>query len=164
MMFQCKLTHYRKGESMKREEMITIVSQKMKLIRTEYNYTQEQMADILGISKKTLVQIEKQRIECGWTVAVAVCTLFRNSMILQTALGGNPLMFISLIANEGLIHVDKNEVNDKLWWRTIENKTNWRIQQNLVHTCFRILNPEGRIIFYTFSKDIALEEFQKHIF
>lgn len=164
MMFQCKVTHYRKGESMKREEMITIVSQKMKLIRTEYNYTQEQMADILGISKKTLVQIEKQRIECGWTVAVAACTLFRNSMILQTALGGNPLMFISLIANEGLIHVDKNEVNDKLWWRTIENKTNWRIQQNLVHTCFRILNPEGRIIFYTFSKDIALEEFQKHIF
>lgn len=52
MMFQCKVTHYRKGESMKREEMITIVSQKMKLIRTEYNYTQEQMADILGISKK----------------------------------------------------------------------------------------------------------------
>ena len=46
---------------MKREEFIKAVSGKLKLIRTEYGITQEVMSEMLGISKKTLVETEKGR-------------------------------------------------------------------------------------------------------
>lgn len=143
---------------MNREELIQIISENIKLIRTEYDYTQEQMAELVGISKKTLVQIEKKRIDCGWSITIIMCTLFRKSTILQNVLGGNPLMFMELAAGDGTIHITKNENNDKIWWKTIENKNNWRVQQNLVHTSFRIINPEQHTVFYTLTKDIAFQE------
>ncbi|VEI05272.1 helix-turn-helix transcriptional regulator [Kurthia zopfii] len=140
---------------MNQEEIIRIVSEKLKLIRTEYNLTQEQMSEVVGISKKTLVQIEKQRVQCGWTVAVAMCTLFKSSAILQAAFGGNSLIFIGLSTGEGVLVPEQHLVNDKLWWRTIESEQNWRIQQNLVHTSFRLLNPANEIKLYTLSKEDA---------
>lgn len=148
---------------MNREQLVQIISDKIKLIRTEYNYTQEQMAEFIGISKKTLVQIEKQRNTCGWTVAVTMCTLFRNSTILQTTLGGNPLMFVQLVAGEGTVIVANNEVNDKIWWRTVENNNQWRMQQNLVHTSYRIINPNNHMVLYTLSKEEAVSHFKAFI-
>ena len=41
---------------MTREEFIAEVNSKLKLVRTEYGLTQDKMAVILGISKKTLVE------------------------------------------------------------------------------------------------------------
>jgi transcriptional regulator with XRE-family HTH domain len=49
---------------MSRILFIELVDNKLKLIRTEYNYSQEKMAKILGISKKG-------RSSLGWTAAVA---------------------------------------------------------------------------------------------
>ncbi len=46
---------------MNREAFIKIMNGKIKLIRTEYGLTQDKMALILGISKKTLIEIEKNR-------------------------------------------------------------------------------------------------------
>lgn len=148
---------------MKREELIQIASEKFKLIRTEFNYTQEQMAEFIGISKKTLVQIEKRRTDCGWTVAVAICTLFRKSTILQNALGGNPLLFMELVASEGTVVIMKKERNEKIWWKTIGNNGNWRIQQNLITTCFRVIRPDQHTVLYTLSKEIAFEELEKFL-
>lgn len=146
---------------MNRDELIRIISDNIKLIRTEYDYTQEQMVELIGISKKTLVQIEKRRIDCGWSIAIIICTLFRKSTILQNVLGGNPLMFMELAAGNGTIQITKNENNDKIWWKTIESKNNWRIQQNLVHTSFRIISPEQHAVFYTLTKDIAFQELDR---
>ncbi|PFB11956.1 helix-turn-helix domain-containing protein, partial [Bacillus cereus] len=42
---------------MNKELIIELISMKIKLIRTEKGYTQDKMAEVLGISKKTLVQI-----------------------------------------------------------------------------------------------------------
>jgi DNA-binding XRE family transcriptional regulator len=57
---------------MTREEFIKKVDQKVKLIRNEKGYTQDKMAAVLGISKKTLVQVEKERASLGWPVAITV--------------------------------------------------------------------------------------------
>ena len=46
---------------MERTEFISIMNSKIKLIRTEFDLTQEKMAEAIGISKKTLVEIEKGR-------------------------------------------------------------------------------------------------------
>ncbi len=46
---------------MDKDYITELISSKLRLIRTESRYTQEKMANVLGISKKTLVQIEKGR-------------------------------------------------------------------------------------------------------
>ena len=57
---------------MDKQEVIDLLSSKMKLIRVEKGYTQDKMAEVLGISKKTLVQIEKERTQANWTQVVAL--------------------------------------------------------------------------------------------
>jgi DNA-binding XRE family transcriptional regulator len=50
---------------MNKNEFIKLLDGKLKLIRTEYGLTQDKMASVLGISKKTLVEIEKNRKSLG---------------------------------------------------------------------------------------------------
>ena len=73
---------------MDRKEFIREMDIHLKLVRTEYGYTQEMMASILGLSKKTLVEIEKGRSSLGWMGAVAFSSLFSDSRILSSLLGG----------------------------------------------------------------------------
>ena len=68
---------------MKREEFIRSVSGRLKLIRTEYGITQEAMSEMLGISKKTLVETEKGRRELSWTEVIAVASVFEKSEVLR---------------------------------------------------------------------------------
>ena len=46
---------------MTRETFVAELDRQVKLVRTEYGFTQDVMARVLGISKKTLVEIEKGR-------------------------------------------------------------------------------------------------------
>ncbi len=46
---------------MDQDYMTELVSVQLKKIRSERGYTQEKMADVIGLSKKSLVQIEKGR-------------------------------------------------------------------------------------------------------
>lgn len=79
--------------------VIKMLSGKIKLVRVEFDYTQDQMATVLGISKKTLVQIEKNRITANWTTIVALCALFRNSDIIQSVVGEDVIECIESIAH-----------------------------------------------------------------
>ena len=51
---------------MTKEQFILEMNRQVKLVRTEYGLTQEAMAMALGLSKKTLVEIEKGRSSLGW--------------------------------------------------------------------------------------------------
>ncbi|WP_430785490.1 helix-turn-helix transcriptional regulator [Virgibacillus flavescens] len=84
---------------MDQKNVIQILSSKIKLVRVEYNYTQDQMATVLGISKKTLVQIEKKRIKASWTTIVALCALFRESDTIQSVVGENVMECIETLAH-----------------------------------------------------------------
>ncbi|WP_173916268.1 helix-turn-helix transcriptional regulator [Halobacillus sp. Marseille-Q1614] len=75
---------------MDRKDLNKVVSEKLKLIRVESHYTQGQMADLIGISKKTLIQVEKERSLLSWTSTVAVCSLFDHCSTLRSALQGSP--------------------------------------------------------------------------
>ncbi|WP_099158395.1 helix-turn-helix transcriptional regulator [Virgibacillus ndiopensis] len=85
---------------MDQEIIISSLSTKMKLVRVENDYTQDTMASVLGISKKTLVQIEKKRLYANWTTIVALCALFRDSEIIRNTLGGNVLEVIKNAAHK----------------------------------------------------------------
>src|SRR5690606_38700285 len=107
---------------MDKEQIIRMISAKMKLIRNEKGYSQDKMAEILGISKKTLVQIEKGRIQASWTTVVAVCALFRDSQIIQTALGGDPLDIIEIIGRNGIDRAKERTMGGKVWWKDLQRK------------------------------------------
>ena len=142
---------------MNKDYAIELVSDKIKLVRTESNYTQDKMADILGISKKTLVQIEKGRILCGWSTCIAVCALFRESAILINVFGGDPLDTIELLAHESIITPKEKTLGGHVWWRNIEKNENFKLQQNILTTHFRILDQHDFRLISTMDEKVIYE-------
>lgn len=136
---------------MNKNEFIKLLDGKLKLIRTEYGLTQDKMASVLGISKKTLVEIEKNRKSLGWTSSVALASIFSDSTILHDAIGGD---ISDLIIAVGLRDVDVDYPKTwggKVWWKTITEMKGYRIQQNIFSRHYRLLEPENRRIYTSFS-------------
>ncbi|MDD4439054.1 MAG: helix-turn-helix domain-containing protein [Tissierellia bacterium] len=136
---------------MNKNEFIKLLDGKLKLIRTEYGLTQDKMASVLGISKKTLVEIEKNRKSLGWTSSVALASIFSDSTILHDAIGGD---ISDLIIAVGLRDVDVDYPKTwggKVWWKTITEMKGYRVQQNIFSRHYRLLEPENRRIYTSFS-------------
>lgn len=74
---------------MTRESFIALCDRKEKLVRNELGYSQEKMSTLLGLSKKTLVEIEKWRSSLGWQGAVTLCTLFQNTREITLTFGSD---------------------------------------------------------------------------
>ncbi|MCY8491372.1 helix-turn-helix transcriptional regulator [Bacillus atrophaeus] len=142
---------------MDQDYMIELVSSKMKLIRMERGYTQEKMSEVLGVSKKTLVQIEKERTLAGWAHVVAVCALFKNSEVLQSVLGDEPLEVIETVAHRSIDRPKGKTMGGKVWWREMKAKGDFRLQQNLISQHYRILDSYDDLWFSTFEKRDAIE-------
>ncbi|MFS0863693.1 helix-turn-helix domain-containing protein [Fredinandcohnia sp. 179-A 10B2 NHS] len=140
---------------MDKERVTQLLSDKLKLIRIEKGYTQDKMAEILGISKKTLVQIEKGRIQAGWTCVVAICALFRDSEILQTTLGEDPIDVIEIIGRNGIDRAKERTLGGKIWWNDIQKVGKLRLQQNLISQHYRILDSNNYRWYSSFDKDEA---------
>lgn len=85
---------------MNKTQFVSVLNCSAKLVRTEYQLTQDQMSRVLGLSKKTLVDIEKGRTSLGWAGAVALCTLFSESQVLAGLLGGEASDLICALAFE----------------------------------------------------------------
>ena len=131
---------------MTREEFIKQMDGQTKLVRTEYGFTQDIMARVLGISKKTLVEIEKGRSSLGWTGAVALCSIFSESQVLAGLLGGSAEDMIQALAFQDLKPAYPKTMGGKVWWKTIETGAGWKIQQNIISQHYRALDDEnGRI-------------------
>ena len=67
---------------MQARDIVILLSERLRLVRSEYNLTQERMAEILGLSKKTLVQVAKERSLLSWPAAVTLATNFSDSEII----------------------------------------------------------------------------------
>lgn len=141
---------------MNKEDFIKFMGEKLKLIRTEYGLTQDKMASILGISKKTLVEVEKNRKSLGWTGSVALASIFSDSKVLQDAIGGEVSDIIIALAFKDVDVDYPKTLGGKLWWRTLFDKSGYRIQQNMFSRHYRILDQGNRRIYASFS----LEETQ----
>jgi len=136
---------------MDRIEFVGKADEKLKLVRTEYGLNQEKMADVLGISKKTLVQIEKGRSSLGWTGAVALCTIFERSEVLEAVFGGAAAEMILTLAFQDSEPDYPRTMGGKIWWKTIEQTGTYKIQQNIVSQHYRILDQNDRRIFSSFE-------------
>ena len=136
---------------MTREELITKVNGRLKLVRTEYGLTQDKMAAILGISKKTLVESEKGRRSLGWTETVALTSIFAHSSILKDALGEDFNEMISALALEGVEISYPPTMGGNVWWREIKSAGGYRIQQNLISNHYRLLDEKDRRLISSFD-------------
>ena len=135
---------------MERDEFIAICNGKVKMIRAEYNLTQEKMCHILGISKKTLVEIEKGRSSIGWMGAVTLCSLFSNSEILAGCFGGTPTDIVMALAFDGHEPEYPKTLGGHIWWKNIEEHGGYRLQQNIISQHYRILDAQERRICSSF--------------
>ncbi len=146
---------------MTKEEIILILSEKLRLIRTEAGYTQDKMANVIGISKKTLVQIEKGRVMAGWTAVIAICALFKDSETLTSSLGGEPLEIIETIAREGIDYRKEKTLGGKVWWRDVKKNDGYVLQQNVFSKHFRILDYDHYRIYSSFDEENVHKRFDE---
>jgi len=144
---------------MTRAQFIAEADRLVKLVRTEYGFSQEVMSRVLGISKKTLVEIEKGRSSLGWTGAVALCGIFSGSQVLSAALGGEAADMIQALAFQDLRPNYPRTMGGRVWWRFVETYGAFTIQQNLISQHYRALDRENGRVFSSFS----LEEVRQHL-
>ena len=136
---------------MNRIEFIGKADEKLKLVRTEYGFNQEKMADILGISKKTLVQIEKGRSSLGWAGAIVLCAIFDRSEVLEAAFGGETSDIIAALAFQDHAQNYPKTLGGRIWWKTIQEAPEYKVQQNIISQHYRLLDQEDRRICASFE-------------
>ena len=122
------------------------LDRQVKLVRTEYGFNQEVMARVLGLSKKTLVEIEKGRSSLGWTGAVALCAIFSGSQVLSGLLGGEAGDMVRALAFQDLRPTYPKTMGGRVWWRFVETVGPYTVQQNILSQHYRALDREdGRV-------------------
>lgn len=143
------------------ESIIKQISPKIKLVRVEKNYTQDEMANILGISKKTLVQIEKNRAVPTWSIVVTICALFRDSDVIQGVLGDDPLEVLETMAHDTIDRPKDKTLGGKVWWTNIAESNRFVMQQNLISKHYRIIDEQHYRWFSTTDRDEAEQRFKE---
>ncbi|MEK4487841.1 helix-turn-helix transcriptional regulator [Psychrobacillus sp. FSL H8-0484] len=146
---------------MNKETVIALISKNVRLIRLEKGYSQEKMATVLGISKKTLVQVEKERTSIGWTNAVVVCALFKDSQILEHILGEEPFEVIETLAHDGMNTPKVKTLGGKMFWNEIAKKGKFRVQQNVISQHYRILDDSDYRWYSTFEVEEVMNHFHE---
>lgn len=114
---------------------------KFKMVRTEAGYTQDSMSHTIGLSKKTLVQIEKERILPNWTTCISLCALFRNSEVLTNTFSGDPLELAQVISRGHGVY--SNYESESVYWEDIDSKNGFKLQFNKVNKVYRVINDEN---------------------
>jgi len=138
---------------MTKQELVSIISNHLKMLRAEHDYSQQAMANVIGISKKTLIQIEKGRLTMGWTGACAVCSVFRSSKLLRMTLGDEPPAVAEALAHKYSYAYDENETRSTLFWDIVQDNGRYAIQKNIISEHYKITDKEGKRLFSSFDEE-----------
>lgn len=130
-----------------------------KEVRIERRIRQEEMAEVLGISRKTLVQTEKGRRILSWTEAVCLATLFKDSPTLKDQLKDDPIKVISEID-----YLPKNKERivskENYFWDDVIVKDSLALQQNIISKEYRIADKDSVQLYTSFDYDEILDVFR----
>ncbi|CAD2079033.1 helix-turn-helix transcriptional regulator [Phocicoccus pinnipedialis] len=146
---------------MDRKAFTKVIQSKFKIIRTEAGYTQDSMSQTVGLSKKTLVQIEKERVIPNWTTCVSICALFRDSDTLTSTFGGDPLELAQVLSRGNAFYPDY--LKESLYWETVKEKEGWTLQKNKMNDLHRVLNPENRPVHASYLERQSTTYFKQKI-
>lgn len=140
---------------MQKSKFLEQVSRKIKLIRIESQHSQDEMANLLGISKKTLIQIEKERNEASWSTVVTLCALFNESEILIHLIGDDPVEFVKLIATENTYEPKEKTLGGRVFWHAIKKGSHFILQQNIISGHYRVIDLDHVRWYSTFDAEDA---------
>lgn len=121
---------------MTREAFIALCDRKEKLVRNELGYSQEKMSSLLGISKKTLVEIEKWRSSLGWQGAVTLCILFQNTREITLTFGTDIARLLQAMTDDAA-YLPPVE-SPYAAWNTILQFEDRCIEQNTASQLYRL--------------------------
>lgn len=136
---------------MTKDELVRVVSENIKVLRAEYDYSQQAMANAIGLSKKTLIQVEKDRIILSWTAVCAACAVFKSSKLLNMTLGGDPTALVEAMAHKYCFTDNDTEARGNLFWDVIQNNGEYTLQKNVISEHYRIIDQKGRRLFSSFD-------------
>ena len=131
-------------------------------IRKERGMTLEEMALTIGLSKKTLIQIEKERSLLKWAEAVTFVSIFNEHDIVKSIFGDEVIDIVQSIAIQKPPRRQLKTLGGESWWKTIITKEGFRLQRHNISRHFRILDQENYRIYFSYSKSDALVEFEKY--
>jgi DNA-binding XRE family transcriptional regulator len=144
-----------------REAFDRLVSQKLRMIRAEVNLTQDRMAEMIGISKKTLVQVEKERSTLGFTAASLVAVLFRHGEVVQGLFGDNVLQILDHVASQGTSRAWYKTMGGKVWWTEVERTKRFVVQRHVLTGYHRILDEEKYLHYYSLDRADVFRRLQE---
>ena len=132
---------------MDKNELIAEVSRCLKTVRAEYDFSQTQMASILGISKKSLVETEKKRRNLTWPECVAFVTLFSSSSILQNSFGGEMSDMMKAIAFNDIQPIYPKTLGGKIWWKNIREEKGYQPRvKDVVVVAFGLEDAAAKVV------------------
>ena len=135
----------------------------IKDVRIEFGLTQENMANTIGISKKTLVQIEKDRINLKWAEAVTFISIFQDSHFLIDKLGSDSLEIIQALALQKTSKRQFITLGGEIWWDNKLQEDGYTIQKHKLSTHYRILDHDNFRVFFSFSYKDTLKVFEEYL-
>jgi len=131
-------------------------------LRKDVGMTLEEMALTIGLSKKTLIQIEKNRNLLKWPEAVTFVSIFHEEDLVKSVFGDEVLDIIQTIAIQKPPRRQLKTLGGESWWKNVLSKEGFRLQQHKISRHFRILDQENYRIYFTYSKTEAINEFEKY--
>jgi len=143
-------------------EFCKMVQNILEDIRKNENMTLEEMALTIGLSKKTLIQIEKNRSLLKWPEAVTFVTIFNETELVKSIFGDEILDIIQSIAILKPPRRQLKTFGGESWWKTLIHKEGFRLQQHKISRHLRILDQENYRVYFTYSKSDAEKEFDKY--
>ncbi len=138
----------------RRAEFIATCDAHLRLVRLEAGLTQEAMAQAVGLSKKTLVDIEKGRRSLGWSGAVTLCAVFPASTVVAVAFGGAPLDMVPALAQ--VAQPARPIPGANPWWEVVADNGSFVIEQNVISQHYRLLTKDRAKVAASFDLDDLL--------
>jgi DNA-binding XRE family transcriptional regulator len=130
--------------SITRQDLIEKISLSIKLLRTEYGYSQQEMANSIGLSKKTLIQIEKGRLTLSWCATCAVCAVYRDSRQLSMELGEDPVNLIETLAHGDLQSYAESSNRNYVFWDVLEESSGFILAKNILTEHYKVTDATGK--------------------
>jgi len=97
----------------------------------------------------------------GWAVAIAVCIIFKDSEILELIFGGGVEDIIRSLSFSDNERKYIPTFGGKVWWKDMETKNGYIIQQNIISNHYRILDKNHRRVCFSFEFEYINKRFKE---
>ena len=132
---------------MDRQSFTDLIQTKFKMVRIEAGYTQDTMAQTIDFPRKHWFKL-KRKSSTKRTTCVSICALFRDSDVLNSTFGCDPLEIVQTISRNHCAYPNHSTTSD-IYWNTIDTRNGFILQSNKVSNIYRVLNNEKQPIFGT---------------